>query len=115
VPTWSYAAVHVYGRPRVIDDGVRVRDVLERLVARYEASRPQPWSAAELPPEYVERMVGAIVCFELPVDRIEAKFKLGQNRARQDVEGVIEALADEGGTDGRALAQLMRAALDSSR
>jgi transcriptional regulator len=115
VPTWNYAVVHVYGRPRVIDDGSHVRALLERLVARYESTRAQPWSASELPPEYMERLTKAIVAFEMPVDRIEAKFKLGQNRSRQDVEGVIDALTDEGGANGRALAELMRAVLGSPR
>ncbi|HMI86048.1 MAG TPA: FMN-binding negative transcriptional regulator [Polyangiaceae bacterium] len=108
VPTWNYAVAHVYGRPRVIEDRSRLRALLEQLVARYESSMPAPWSAARLPPEYLEHMTDAIVAFSISVDRIEGKFKLGQNRSREDREGVIAGLTNEGGNDGLALATLAR-------
>lgn len=112
VPTWNYAVVHAYGRPRVVDDESRVRAILERLVARHEATtHPEPWTASDLPPEYVDRMTRAIVGFEIQVDRIEAKFKLGQNRSREDIEGVIAGLIDAGSSDSRALAEFTRGAL----
>jgi transcriptional regulator len=112
VPTWNYAVVHAYGRPKVIEDSARVRGILERLVIRHEAAmHSEPWSASVLPPEYVERMTNAIVGFEMQVDRVEAKFKLGQNRSREDIQGVIEGLVDEGGASGRALAEFTRNAL----
>jgi transcriptional regulator len=111
VPTWNYAVVHAYGRPRVIDDASRVHAVLERLVTRYETStRSEPWRLSTLPPEYAERMTNAIVGFEIQVERVEAKFKLGQNRSREDIQGLIEGLVDEGGVSGRALAEFMRSA-----
>jgi transcriptional regulator len=114
VPTWNYAVVHVYGRPRVVEDGARVRVILERLVAQYEAAmQSEPWSTAALPPDYAERMMTAIVGFEMEVDRFEAKLKLGQNRSREDIQGVVEGLTDRGGPSDRALAELMRAALST--
>ena len=81
VPTWNYAAVHAYGRPRVIEDESAVRAMLGRLVARHELERAAaPWSLAELPAEYLDKMVRAIVAFEMPIERVQAKFNLGQNR-----------------------------------
>ena len=53
-------------------------------------------------------MTSAIVGFEIQVERIEAKFKLGQNRSREDIQGLIEGMVDEGGPSGRALAELTR-------
>lgn len=114
VPTWNYAVVHVYGRPRVVDDASRVRAILGRLVAQYEASmHSEPWSTSALPPDYVERMTSAIVAFEMQVDRVEAKFKLGQNRSREDIQGVIDGLTTEGGAGGRALAEFTRVTLET--
>lgn len=110
VPTWNYAVVHVYGRPRVVEDTSRVRASLDRLVEQHEPSTgPQRWRVSDLPPEYAERLTSAIVGFEIPVERFEAKFKLGQNRSREDIEGVLKGLVDEGGASGRALAEFMRA------
>lgn len=105
VPTWNYAVVHAYGRPRVIEDRSRVQSMLTRVVSQYEASRDTPWKSSDLPEEYLNRMTGAIVGFEIPVDRFEGKFKLGQNRSAEDIDGLLAGLTDEGGADGCALAE----------
>jgi transcriptional regulator len=96
VPTWNYVAVHAYGAPRVRDDDTWVSHLLDRLVAKYESALPEPWSG-ELPVPFRQRMVRAVVGFEMPVERIEGKFKLGQNRPAADQERVTQVLA--GATD----------------
>jgi transcriptional regulator len=105
VPTWNYAAVHVYGTPRLMEDETHLLDLLARLVRKYEAHRPQPW-AMELPADYQQKMVRAIVGFEVPVARIEGKFKLSQNRPAEDRRNVIETLR-AGDADAQALAEFM--------
>src|SRR5882672_7202030 len=80
VPTWNYAAVHVYGRARLINDATQLRDMVGHLVDRYEAGRPAPWSMAGLAERYVSGMLNAIVGIEIDIERIEAKHKLSQNR-----------------------------------
>jgi transcriptional regulator len=113
VPTWNYATIHAYGCPRVIDDRMRVRRILDRLVAKYESSRSAPWQMSTLSPEYESRMMSAIVGFEMPIDRLEAKFKLGQNRSLEDIRGVIAGLVDRGGPDDDAIADLTRDVLEA--
>jgi transcriptional regulator len=108
VPTWNYAVVHAWGRPRAIEDPLRRRAVLERLVARFESLRPEPWRA-ELPADFRERMERGIVAFELPLERIRGKFKLGQNRPAEDQAGMLAGLQAEGGPDELALAAFLRA------
>ena len=110
VPTWNYAAVHVYGVPRVIDAD-RTADVVDRLVRKYESHRPTPW-AGELPDDYRRRLLAGIVGFELPLTRVEGKFKLGQNRPAEDRAGTLDGLREAGGeaadlaafTEGRLVA-----------
>jgi transcriptional regulator len=105
VPTWNYAAVHVYGAPRLLDDEARLLDLLRRLVDQYESGRPRPWTM-DLPADYLKKMLHGIVGFEMPIGRVEGKFKLNQNRPAEDRRGVIGQLA-EGGPEERALAEFM--------
>ncbi len=105
VPTWNYAVVHARGRMRLLPPEA-LAPLLDRLTQRYEEGRPRPWRLREQPPEFVERLLGAIVGFELHVTQLEGKFKLSQNRRPADVEGAARGVDSEG---GRALAALMRA------
>jgi transcriptional regulator len=107
VPTWNYAAVHVYGRARLIEDATRLRDLVGRLVEKYEAGRPAPWSMAGLSDRYVSGMLNAIVGIEIDIERIEAKHKLSQNRKPADRRGVIKALSASDEAADRSLAQYM--------
>lgn len=108
VPTWNYLAVHVYGRPRVVEDPEVVRARIESLVAANEASRSAPWTTADAPADFVDGMLGGIVAFDLPIDRIEGKWKLSQNKSEEDRAGAIAGLEREGGTAGCEVAQEMR-------
>ena len=99
VPTWNYTAVHVTGIATRLSDE-RTAEVVDRLVSKYESGRANPWPN-DLPPEFRQRMLAGIVGFELPLDRIEGKFKLGQNRSAADQKGVVQGLAGEGGEAAR--------------
>ena len=109
VPTWNYVAVHVYGAPRVIEDAGRVRDLLDRLVWEYEEGA---WTLDGQDPNFVDRMSRGIVAFEMPIERIEGKFKLSQNRPAGDRRRVIAELDASGGGRNAGLTRLMRAAMD---
>ncbi|PZT76131.1 MULTISPECIES: FMN-binding negative transcriptional regulator [unclassified Streptomyces] len=91
-PTWNYAAVHVYGRPRLLDPEEEFRQ-LEDLIAAEEARRlpKEPWTLDRVPRELVERFRTMIVAFELPIDRIDAIFKFGQNKKEEDVVAQIDS------------------------
>jgi transcriptional regulator len=84
VPTWNYGVVHAHGLPTANEDEAFVRGVLEELVRRYEGNRPNGWRPESLPTDFYDRMLGAIVAFEMPVTRLDGKFKLGQNRSVED-------------------------------
>ncbi len=106
VPTWNYSVVHAYGVPKTFADHDRVVSLLREIVATYESAFEQPWPG-DLPEDYRNKMIQGIVAFEIPVTRIECKFKLGQNRPTADFQGVFNALSSSADSDSRALAQLM--------
>jgi transcriptional regulator len=105
VPTWNYAAVHVYGRARIVDEK-EAREILEELIAEFDSSYAAQW--ASLGEDYRSRMVRHIVAFEMIADRIEAKFKLSQNRTRTEQANIIEALAGSGDSSVSGVAALMK-------
>lgn len=108
VPTWNYAVVHVYGYPRATEDRQVTSAILENLAQKYESHRPDPWLSGQLAPDFYEQMVSRIVAFEMPIEKIESKFKLGQNRSIEDREGVVRELISEGSPHTLALAAFMR-------
>ena len=85
------------------------RPSLRNLVHKYESGRAAPWRIEDQPADFHERMLANIVGFEMPVLKIEAQFKLGQNRRLEDRVGTVEGLETEASTEGRALAAFMRA------
>ncbi len=107
VPTWNYAAVHVYGRARLVRDEAGLRDIVARLVEKYESGRPKPWTMDGLDDRYIRGMLNAIVGVEIDVERIEGKHKLSQNRSIEDRKGVIAALGASGQASDRELADYM--------
>ena len=108
VPTWNYAVVHAYGAARVREDATFIAGVVEDLTRRYEDQREHPWSTQAVPGESYEKLLKAIVGFEISVSRCEAKFKLGQNRSVEDRAGTIAGLERESSPKALELAHFMR-------
>lgn len=92
VPTWNYQAVHVYGRPVLLEGEETQRALLNDLSAVYEADRAKPWTSAQLAPGFMEHLMRATVMFEIPVDRLEAKWKLSQNKSADAQKAFLEGL-----------------------
>jgi transcriptional regulator len=110
VPTWNYMVVHAYGVPRLVEEEAELCRILDATVRLYESDLPEPWSLGALPPEYLRKMLAGIVGFEIPIDRLEGKQKLSQNRSPEDQRGVIEHLEAAGDGISRAVARRMREA-----
>jgi transcriptional regulator len=107
VPTWNYVAVHAYGRLELIDDRATTEALLNKMVAVFESNQPQPWQMNE-PADFVERMLRQIVAFRIPVDRLEGKWKLNQNRPAEQRQRVIEVLSQQTDDDSHEIATIMR-------
>ena len=107
VPTWNYQAVHAYGTAEVFNDPERLRNLVGALTDRHESGRALPWSIDDAPAEYIDSMLRAIVGFALPIQRLEGKRKLSQNRSPVDAAGVRNGLAASPDPQDQALACLM--------
>jgi transcriptional regulator len=115
VPTWNYAVVHAHGALELARTPVETRAILDVLIHRFESGRDAPWEPG-LDRSRMDAMVGAIVGFRMKIKRIDAKFKLSQNRSPDDRTRVASALDGEGYADATATAEWMRAyAADDKR
>ncbi|WP_405144206.1 FMN-binding negative transcriptional regulator [Sphaerisporangium sp. NBC_01403] len=92
VPTWNYVTAHVYGRFVAHDDPAWTESLVRRLTGKHESDRPLPWSVDDAPEAFIKGHLRAIVGVEVVITRVEAKWKLSQNRGPADVEGVTEGL-----------------------
>lgn len=106
VPTWNYGAVHAYGNARVFSSSEELLGVLHELIPMFEPAYAEQW--ASLGETYRERMLGHIVGFEATVEKLEAKFKLSQNRTREEQTNVMESLSADADTIISGTARLMR-------
>lgn len=92
VPTWNYATVHAYGRPRIITDHDELYACLRKLVSTHEAGFAEPWPF-DLPAQYIDKMMKGVVGFSLAITRLEGKFKMSQNRTPNERVRVSAELA----------------------
>lgn len=92
VPTWNYVTVQAYGVLRVVDDAVWLRRTLEALTLEHEANFAQPWSIADAPADYIEKMIAAVVGIELHITRSIGKWKVSQNHPPANRQGVAQGL-----------------------
>lgn len=102
VPTWNYAVVHAQGRPQPQESHTRAH--LEQLAAHFDGGRPLPTD-----PDKVERMLNGVVAFRMPIERLEVKFKMNQNKSPADRRGVIAGLRSSGRADDLEVAAWMEA------
>lgn len=114
VPTWNYTVVHAHGNPRAIDDPGWILAHLNELTEMHEAARPNAWSVADAPPEYVAAMVRRLVGVEMPIEDLVGKWKLGQNRPEADRRGVAEGLRARGDAAASAMERLVSNALEEA-
>jgi transcriptional regulator len=106
VPTWNYAAVHVYGQPTLFSDEEFLKATLHRMITTFDSSYLAQWP--ELSEQYRSRMMKHIVGFEIRAKRLEAKFKLSQNRTKGEQARVIQCLNQSTDSNVSGVAELMR-------
>ncbi len=97
VPTWNYAVVHVHGRPELLDEAGAQRVVTE-LTGRFDQGKHFT------DPSKAKRLLSGIVAFRMPIERLEAKFKMSQNKPAADRAGVIAGLTATGRPEDQAVA-----------
>ncbi|HEV2540141.1 MAG TPA: FMN-binding negative transcriptional regulator [Frateuria sp.] len=110
VPTWNYIAVHAHGILETFDDPAALRQHLRELSGRHERAMPEPWRLDEAPADYIDQNLKAIIGLRLPIERLEGKWKLSQNRSEADREGVLAALQSLGDDASLDMANAIREA-----
>lgn len=107
VPTWNYAVVHAHGPLRAVDDVAWLRAFVTHLTDRHEGTRAAPWQVTDAPADFIERQLTAIVGIEIPVRRLDGKWKVSQNRGASDRAGVVAGLRESGDPTSRAMSELV--------
>jgi transcriptional regulator len=108
VPTWDYVLAHVHGELVVHDDTDWLAAHVARLTRAHEGGRAEPWAVTDAPERFVAGQLRAIVGVEVRISRVEAKWKLSQNRPPADVDGVVAGLVADGEKATAAAVQAAR-------
>ena len=115
VPTWNYAVVHAHGVLRIVDNASWLRAQLNALTGHNEASFPEPWSVSDAPPDYIEKIMTAIVGVEMVITKLLGKWKVSQNQPMQNQLGVISGLKASGLPESQAMAALVESVAKNAR
>jgi transcriptional regulator len=91
VPTWNYQVVHAHGRLRAIDDPAWILGQMTRMTGRHEEARAG-WKVEDAPRAFIDKIVRTTVGIEIVIERLEAKFKMSQNRTPADRARVLAAM-----------------------
>ena len=106
VPTWNYQSVHIYGKPRLITEHHETYGLLKRLIDRHESN--SPYKLETLPQDFVEKEMKGIVAFQIEVTRIEANYKLSQNRDDENYRSIVSHLEERTDDLSQGVADAMR-------
>jgi transcriptional regulator len=104
VPTWNYIAIHARGTLSLVEDDAGKEALLADLIAANEPAHLDRWNAQ--PAGFRRTMLAGIVGFRIPIESIEGKFKLSQNRKPDERRNVHDAHA-AGTPDQQSLARWM--------
>jgi transcriptional regulator len=102
VPTWNYVVVQAWGTPQVIDDPEWLHVQINELTRAQERARTEPWQVADAPADFVAAQIRGITGIEIPIARIEGKWKVSQNRPEADRRMVVAGLREGGDMDEMA-------------
>jgi transcriptional regulator len=106
VPTWNYQSVHVYGKPRLITERRETYGLLKRLINRHEAN--SEYSLETLPQDFVAKEMKCIVAFQIQVTRLDANYKLSQNRDDENYQSIVSHLQNRTDEPSHQVAEAMR-------
>ncbi|WPZ36689.1 FMN-binding negative transcriptional regulator [Thalassobaculum sp. OXR-137] len=109
VPTWNYIAVHASGRLKAVTEAEHTTDLLADLSAEHEAplAPKKPWTHHKMRDGLMARMIKGVLAFELPVERLEAKSKMAQNKKPEDIGAAAAGLRGRGDAGNVAVAEIM--------
>jgi transcriptional regulator len=114
VPTWNYLAVHAYGTVRMLTEEETLLS-LKHLVDKYEAQSAHPVTVEGMSPDHVKKELKGLVAFEITITRLEASYKLSQNRDAKNYANIISELRKRGDAQSLAVADAMQQHANKSK
>jgi transcriptional regulator len=115
VPTWNYAVAHEYGQPRTVDDAAWLLEHVTQLTNVHETEQALPWLVSDAPSDFTEHMISRIVGIEIPISKLQGKWKVSQNRKNSDRLGVAAGLESQDTERSRAMARLVMDRTENAR
>lgn len=112
VPTWNYATVHVFGKPKVIEDISELNKMVKQLTHFHENQENTGWKLDEVPEKDYNTDLKAIVGLKIVISKMEGKFKFNQNKTDKDQKSVIAKMDDSGRKD---IIEIMKRNLNSTK
>lgn len=106
-PSWNYVVLHVSGRLRFMPDDEAVSRIVDELIVENESRLPRQWDLASYSAERRRKLLPHIIAFEIPVERVEPKFKLNQHYPNADKVGAADGLKELGVERASQIADLM--------
>lgn len=106
VPTWNYVAVHAYGRPLLIEEREAKLELQRKLIRQHDPGYLE--QMAGLTADYMDAKLAAIVSFSLVATRIDARYKLSQDKNPAERERIARDLESSGDGVAADTARLMR-------
>ena len=107
VPTWNYSAVHASGPVEFFEEPDRLLEVVNRLTNFHEKDRSHPWAVSDAPEAYIAGQLRGIVGLRMPIQKLEGKNKMSQNRSLADRIGVRDGLAEGTDIEDRIVASMI--------
>ena len=105
VPTWNYVMVHVYGKIKMLE-GEELYNLLSQLVRKHEVNTG--YSMEGLPEDFVRKEIKGVVGFEMNVTRMDAAYKLSQNRDDESYGSIVSELENRKDSDSMKVAEEMK-------
>jgi transcriptional regulator len=106
VPTWNYIAVHAYGTLRMQSQEELIES-LKSLTNKYEKASKKPVTVEGMSKEFLSKEILGIVGFEITVTKLEAAYKLSQNRDDKNYKEIIHQLNERTDADSHKIAEEM--------
>lgn len=92
VPTWNFAVVHATGKLRPVDGKRELNELLAKLIAKFEKYEGTGYDFSKVDDGYKYGLMGGIIGFEMEIELLEGKFKLGQDRSAEDRQSLLKKL-----------------------
>lgn len=106
VPTWNYIAVHITGKVKLQTE-FELIDSLKKIVNKYEKDSLNPVSMETMSEDVINNDLKGIVGFEIRIDKIEAAYKLSQNRDENNYNSIIKNLNSKSDSSSKEIANEM--------